>query len=111
MTRSFDRLSVWLARRLGHPVTFVGTLAAVLAAVAASLVPAWRETVNTTAGAVTGYLGILLLLVLQNSQNREGAAVQLKLDEIVRVTDAARNELIAAEDRSVEEIAALREIT
>jgi low affinity Fe/Cu permease len=51
----------------------------------------------------------LLLPILQHSQNRDGAAIQLKLDEMIKATDSARNELIGADKRTQAEIEELRD--
>ena len=50
---------------------------------------------------------MLLLPILQHSQNRDGAAIQAKLDELIRVTDA-RNDLIGVDRRTEKEIEELR---
>ena len=111
MNRAFCRLSVWLAKQLGDPRTFVFTAAVILAAlVAAVTCPAWRDAINLWGGAITGYVSILLLLILQNGQNREAAAAQAKADEMIRAMPTARNELIGAEELTAEEIATLRKL-
>lgn len=51
---------------------------------------------------------LLLLPILQATQNRDGAALQAKIDELIKVNHEARNALIGLENRSEEEIEALR---
>lgn len=51
---------------------------------------------------------LLLLPILQATQNRDGAALQAKIDELILVHERARNSLIGVEDRSDEEIEAVR---
>lgn len=51
---------------------------------------------------------LLLLPILQATQNRDGAALQAKIDELIKVNHEARNVLIGLENRSEEEIEALR---
>jgi low affinity Fe/Cu permease len=109
MTHAFDRLCAWLATRIGRSDVFMAASGIVGLAVAAACVPVWREAVNLWGGALTGYVGVLLLVILQNSTNRESSATQAKLDELIRVNAEARNELIGAEQREMEEIVALRE--
>ena len=46
----------------------------------------------------------LMVFVIQNSQNRDGLALQIKLDEIIRAVGKAQNSLIDLEDRSQEEL-------
>jgi low affinity Fe/Cu permease len=52
---------------------------------------------------------LLMVFVLQNTQNRDSAALHLKLDEVVRVEPEARDDLRRAEERSHDEIEELHE--
>jgi len=49
-----------------------------------------------------------MVFLIQNSQNRDAKAVQLKLDELIRAIATARNELIDTEDVSEEEMQKLQ---
>ena len=60
----------------------------------------WQMVVNT----VTTIATFLMVFVIQNSQNRDGLALQIKLDEIIRAVGKAENSLIDLEDRSQEEL-------
>ena len=60
----------------------------------------WQMVVNT----VTTIATFLMVFVIQNSQNRDGLALQIKLDEIIRAVGTAHNEFIDLEDRSHDEL-------
>jgi low affinity Fe/Cu permease len=60
----------------------------------------WQMVVNT----VTTIATFLMVFVIQNSQNRDGQALQIKLDEIIRAIGKAENQFIDLEDRSQEEL-------
>jgi low affinity Fe/Cu permease len=60
----------------------------------------WQMVVNT----VTTIATFLMVFVIQNSQNRDGLALQIKLDEIIRALGTAHNEFIDLEDRSHDEL-------
>lgn len=60
----------------------------------------WQLVINTSTTIIT----FLSVFLIQNSQNRESKAMQLKLDELIRTLDKARNEMIDVEDRSEEEL-------
>ena len=60
----------------------------------------WQMVVNT----VTTIATFLMVFVIQNSQNRDGLALQIKLDEIIRAVGTAHNDLIDLEDRSHDEL-------
>lgn len=62
--------------------------------------PSWQMVVNT--GTTIGTF--LMVFVIQNSQNRDGLALQIKLDEIIRAVGTAQNSFINLEDRSQEEL-------
>ncbi|HEY1637051.1 MAG TPA: low affinity iron permease family protein [Rhizomicrobium sp.] len=60
-----------------------------------------RLMVNTGTTIVT----FLMVFLIQNTQNRDGAALQAKLDELIRATERARNDLVAIERQSEEKSA------
>jgi len=65
----------------------------------------WQLVINTGTTIVT----FLMVFLIQNSQNRDGAAIQVKLDELIRVS-AAKNFFVGIEHLSDEEIDRLREL-
>jgi low affinity Fe/Cu permease len=103
-------------RRLAHSLarnapSVVGSATAFLVLVAATLV--WIA-VGPAAGfgdawllvpsAVASIVALLLVVLLQYSQNRDTRALQLKLDEVIRAVGEARTELLQLERRSDEEL-------
>jgi len=65
----------------------------------------WQLVINTGTTIVT----FLMVFLIQNTQNREGAALQVKLDELIRATRDAHNTLVALEKRPEEEVEEIRE--
>jgi low affinity Fe/Cu permease len=65
----------------------------------------WQLTMNTLASQVT----FLIAFLLQNTQNRDTRALQLKLDELLRATHGARTSLVNLESFSDEELGRLKE--
>src|SRR6201999_2787858 len=65
----------------------------------------WQLVINTGTTIIT----FLMVFVLQNSQNRDGAAIQAKLDELIRVSSGS-NRLIGAEHLSEQELRHVRQV-
>ncbi|RYE61971.1 MAG: low affinity iron permease family protein, partial [Oxalobacteraceae bacterium] len=63
----------------------------------------WQLVINTGTTIIT----FLMVFLIQNSQNRDGAAIQVKLDELIRVS-AAKNTFVGIEHLTDEEIEELR---
>lgn len=60
----------------------------------------WQLVINTSTTIIT----CLMVFLLQNSTNREGRGVQIKLDELIRAVDKARNEFISVEKKAEAEL-------
>lgn len=105
----FDRFASLVARVTGHATTFA--LAVLLVAVWAVSGPlfdfsdTWQLVINTG----TTVLTFLMVFMIQNSLNRDSAALHVKLDELLRVTTEARNSLVGTERMSERELERLRE--
>jgi low affinity Fe/Cu permease len=108
MASIFDRFARWTERQLGHPVTFaVACLSIVLWGVTGPFF-GWSDTWQLVVNTGTTIVTFLMVFVIQNAQNRDTQALQLKLDELIRVTEAARNSLMGLEERPESEIKELK---
>src|SRR5438034_1653842 len=97
-----------MANASGKPATFViAVLVIIVWAVTGPIFgysDTWQLTINTGTTIVT----FLMVFVIQNTQNRDSQVVQLKLDELIRAVQEARNELVDMEDLSDEELRGLQ---
>ena len=104
MALIFDRFARWTERQLGHPVAFaVACLSIVLWGITGPFF-GWSDTWQLVINTGTTIVTFLMVFVIQNTQNRDTQALQLKLDELIRVNRAARNSLLNLEEMSEEEI-------
>jgi len=104
----FHQFAQRSARVAGKPITFgLAILLIVLWAIAGPLFQfsnTWQLVINTTTTIVT----FLMVFVIQNTQNRDSEAMQLKLDELIRATKTAHTALLDVEELSEEELDKLR---
>jgi low affinity Fe/Cu permease len=105
----FARLANAVAHLAGRPSTFALCCAVIV--IWAGSGPffhysdTWQLVINTGTTIVT----FLMVFLIQNTQNREGIALQAKLDELIRVTREARNDLVAAEELPEEKVAEIKD--
>ena len=106
MDKLFARFANATAKATGSPVAFLLCVAVVLLwAVTGPLFKfseTWQLVINTGTTIIT----FLMVFLIQNTQNRDGAAVQTKLDELIRAGDA-HNEFMGIEKLTDRELAAL----
>ena len=106
---AFSQFSHVVAAVAGKPVTFAAAATLiVLWAISGPLFgfsETWQLVVNTATTIIT----FLMVFVLQNTQNRDGEAVQAKLDELIYALKDADNDFVAAEKLSDTELHELRD--
>jgi low affinity Fe/Cu permease len=110
---SFARASRGFARRVpelvGSPFTFLGALAGVVVWLALGPVFDWSGGWVLWPATLTSVGALLLVILLQYSQNRDTRVLQLKLDELIRGVEQTRTRLVNLESLSDEEIARIED--
>jgi low affinity Fe/Cu permease len=106
---AFARFAKWTAHAAGNPLTFLGaTLVIVVWALSGPLFgfsDTWQLVINTSTTIVT----FLMVFLIQNTQNRDSAAVQLKLDELICAVAEAHNSLLDLEELDEQHLEKMRE--
>ena len=105
-SKLFTRFATVIAHAAGRPITFIVCCTVIVLWAASGPIfgfsDTWQLIINTGTTVVT----FLMVFVIQNTQNRDGAALQAKLDELIRAS-AAHNAYIGIEHLTEEELAEL----
>lgn len=92
------------SRTTGHPKSFILAVAVILIWIVTGpyfhFSDTWQLVINTGTTIVT----FLMVFLIQNTQNRDSHAVQLKLDELIRSVEGAHNSLLDIEELTEEEL-------
>lgn len=104
----FRRIAAKTAHGVGHPLTFMGAVGAVVLWGASGhffhFSDTWQLVINTGTTIVT----FLMVFLIQNTQNRDSHAIHLKLDELIRANERARNRMMMLEELPEEELEELQ---
>ena len=104
----FGRLASRTSRWMGHPMGFVVACAVILVWLATGPLfhfsDTWQLVINTGTTIIT----FLMVFLIQNTQNRESMAVQVKLDELIRAVEGAHNALLDLEELTDDELCRIR---
>ena len=105
----FDRIAKKTAAATGRPFTFGIALLVILTWAVSGPVfhfsDTWQLVINTSTTIIT----FLMVFLIQNTQNRDSQAVQLKLDELIRATEGAHVVLLDVEELNDHELGKIRE--
>jgi low affinity Fe/Cu permease len=108
MNRIFTTIATKIAALAGQPLAFALAFACILLWVLSGPIFGWSDTWQLVVNTATTIVTFLMVFLIQNSQNRDAAALQAKLDELIRAVDSARNEFIGIEHLTDTEIEAIR---
>jgi len=104
---AFRRLACAASERLGSHWAFIAACSMVIGWAACGPLFDFSETWQLVINTGTTIITFLMVFLIQSTQNRESKAIQLKLDELIRASEA-RNVFADLEDASDEEIAAFQ---
>lgn len=108
MHQAFTKFGKLTAKTTGHPVTFIVAISVIIVwALSGPLFgfsDTWQLVINTSTTIIT----FLMVFLIQNTQNRDSVAMQLKLDELLRAVKGAHVAFLDLEEMSDEELAQIK---
>ncbi len=109
MDRLFTRIASRMATWAGQPVTFILAVSTILIWGISGPIFKWSDTWQLVINTGTTIITFLMVFLIQNAQNRDASAMQVKLDELIRAHESARNDFIGIEHLTDLEICLIRD--
>lgn len=104
----FTRAAKWASHTSGRPITFMIALGIILVwAISGPIFhfsDTWQLVINTSTTIIT----FLMVFLIQNTQNRDTEALQIKLDELIRAIEGAHNVVLDLEELDDDELDDIR---
>jgi low affinity Fe/Cu permease len=109
MHETFRRIAARVSEYVGSPWTFLASVLLILLWALSGpffrFSDTWQLVINTSTTIVT----FLMVFLIQNTQNRDAKAIHLKLDELIKATKGARNQMIDLDRLTDEQLRALEQ--
>jgi low affinity Fe/Cu permease len=104
MSAAFSKAAHWVAEQLGHAGVFILAALAIIVWAATGPLYGYSDTWQLVINTGTTIITFLMVFLIQSNQNRYTAAIQLKLDELIRANENARNRMLCLEDLTEDEL-------
>jgi low affinity Fe/Cu permease len=104
----FTRAAKWASRTAGRPMTFMVALGIILVWAITGPIFEFSDTWQLVINTGTTIITFLMVFLIQNTQNRDTEALQIKMDELIRAVENAHNALLDLEELDDEELDMIR---
>jgi low affinity Fe/Cu permease len=101
-------ISKWISEKSSQPLTFFLAFLVILVWVMFGFPLHFNNTWHLIISTLAAITSIIMLFIIQNTQNRHTIAIQLKLDEIIRATKGAHNEMMDIEKLTDEDLSKIQ---
>lgn len=105
----FERMAQKSSRVTGSTAAFMVVCLVTLVWLVSGPLFRWSDTWQLVINTVTNIVSMLMIFLIQNTQNRESSALHLKADELLRAVRGAQNTFISLEDLTEEELNRIKE--
>jgi low affinity Fe/Cu permease len=93
----------------GHPATFISATALIIVWVILGPIFDYSDTWQLVINTLTTIMTFLMIFLVQNTQNRDNEAIQIKLDELIRSHEGAHNALLDLEELTQKQLETIRD--
>jgi low affinity Fe/Cu permease len=100
----FSRIAQWTANQCGRASTFITACIIIIVWAVTGPVFGYSDTWQLIINTGTTIVTFLMVFLMQNTQNRDTVSIQLKLDELIRANENARNAMLSLEDLTEDQL-------
>lgn len=104
----FTSYAKWTAKKTGQPIAFTIAMGIIICWIITGPIFSFSDTWQLVINTGTTIITFLMVFLIQNTQNRDSEAVQVKLDELIRVMEGAHNALLDLEELEEKELDKIR---
>ncbi len=109
MSTAYTSIAKSVSRWCGRPSTFILAVGVIVVWIVSGPIFGFSDTWQLVINTGTTIITFLMVFLIQNTQNRDTAAIQLKLDELIRATKGAHNALLDLEELEEGHLAKFRD--